>query len=695
MSPAMIMFPALLVLFVPVSGVDVNPIAKVVSMISKLQQDVIAEGREEQKMYTEFSEMCSDRSRGLHQEIKSAKALSQELQATIEEATAKVTVLEEKIGDVGSEASDSESELKKASAMRKKESADFKEAEKELLKTTSTIERAIAIIEREGAKASLAQVDNMQSVAQVLQTMVEASEVDSSDAMKVAALVQNSNNAKDTEEGQSDEDESQSAEQSNGASAQAKSSTIVETLEGLLEKSQAQLAEAREGETKAQNAFDLIQQSLNDKIRTLNAEMADSKKSNAATKEQKAVAQGNLEATKKDLAEDIKDLEALHHECLDKATSFEESTSSRNEELKALALAKKIVVESTGGAADQSYALAQTPSFLQMKAKAKTSSSTASDAVHVVRKLAMDVHSQALLDLTNKMRAVIERSASNGGDPFDKVKNMIESMIAKMQKEAEADATKKAYCDKEMGETQINKDDKETSVEQLSTQIDVAESASKTLKGEVANLKKELGDLARTQAEMGKLRMEEKAIYRKNKPLMEQGLEGVKTALKVLRDYYAQDEKASGGGAAGGIVGMLEVVESDFSKGIAAMTSEEESAQSQYDAVTNQNNVDKAAKEQDAKYKGAEHVSLDKSVAELKADRNGVNDELSAVVEYFASVKKECVAKPDTYEEKKKRRDAEIAGLKSAMETLTGEALLQRSTSHKTLRGSVTLDSSE
>jgi hypothetical protein len=33
--------------------------------------------------------------------------------------------------------------------------------------------------------------------------------------------------------------------------------------------------------------------------------------------------------------------------------------------------------------------------------------------------------------------------------------------------------------------------------------------------------------------------MEEKAVYAKNKPVMEQGLDGIKKALKVLRDYYA------------------------------------------------------------------------------------------------------------------------------------------------------------
>merc|ERR1719359_563756 len=91
--------------------------------------------------------------------------------------------------------------------------------------------------------------------------------------------------------------------------------------------------------------------------------------------------------------------------------------------------------------------------------------------------------------------------------------------------------------------------------------------------------------------EMDKLRAEEKGIYEKNKPVMEQGLEGIKTALRVLRDYYAVDDKSHHAkeGAGGGVIGMLEVVESDFTKNIAETTSAEETAESEYEDVTKEN----------------------------------------------------------------------------------------------------------
>merc|ERR1719440_798250 len=153
------------------------------------------------------------------------------------------------------------------------------------------------------------------------------------------------------------------------------------------------------------------------------------------------------------------------------------------------------------------------------------------------------------------------------------------------------------------------------------------------------------------------------------------------TAAKEGKDHGAAE------GAGAGIIGLLEVCESDFSKGLAEMVAAEEEAAAEYEKTTKENEITKATKEQDVKYKTKEFKGLDKETAEATSDRTGVQEELDAVNEYFAGIKERCIAKPETYEERVKRRNAEIAGLKQALEILNGEAvLLQRSTKHS-LRG--------
>merc|ERR1719231_519903 len=188
---------------------------------------------------------------------------------------------------------------------------------------------------------------------------------------------------------------------------------------------------------------------------------------------------------------------------------------------------------------------------------------------------------------------------------------------------------------------------------------------------------------------MDKLRAEEKAAYEKNRPEMEQGLEGVKLALKILREYYAKEDKAheAAEGAGGTIIGLLEVVESDFNKLLAEIITTEETAAKEYDEQTKENEITRTTKEQDVKYKTKEFTELDKAIAEMTSDKESVEAELDAIYEYLEKLKEMCIAKPETYEERKKRREAEIAGLKEALQILEGAAvLLQRSTRH-TLRG--------
>merc|ERR1712203_17422 len=132
-------------------------------------------------------------------------------------------------------------------------------------------------------------------------------------------------------------------------------------------------------------------------------------------------------------------------------------------------------------------------------------------------------------------------------------------------------------------------------------------------------------------------------------------------------------------GAGESIINILQVCESDFATNLAKEESEESDAASEYEKISQENEVTKTTKEQDVKYKTQESKSLDKTAAEYSADRDTANTELAAVDEYYAKIKDRCIAKPETYEDRKARREAEIKGLKSALSILEDEtALVQR-----------------
>merc|ERR1719172_278691 len=182
------------------------------------------------------------------------------------------------------------------------------------------------------------------------------------------------------------------------------------------------------------------------------------------------------------------------------------------------------------------------------------------------------------------MASAVNYKDANGANPFSKITGLIMGMIEKLEAEAEKDAEKKGFCDKEMSETEAKKADKEAEIEKLSTKIDQMSTQSKKLKEEVAVLQKELANLAETQATMDKVRTEEKAAYEKAKSELEQGVAGIKLALKTLRDYYAKGDSTASADAGGGIISMLEVVESDFTKDLQETESTESMAASTYES---------------------------------------------------------------------------------------------------------------
>jgi len=647
-----------------------SPITKVLQLMSDMQTKIIGEGEAAHATYAEFAEMCEERSKNLQFEIKTGKAEVADLKAAIDEETALAASLDTKVEELTASIAADEADLAAATKIREKENADFMAEEKELSEVIDALQRAIGILEREMAKhgASMMQIRNAGSLAKTLQLLVEASTLTSADAQGIAALVQTQQGSDDSEAGAPDP-----------AVYKGQSGGIIDTLGDLLEKAESQLAELRNKETAALHEFQSLKQSLEDKIKYETKELDEAKTGIAASNEKKATAEGDLEVTTKNLDEDVLALSELHHECLTKAQDYEAETKSRGEELTAIATAKKTIQETTGGAAGLSYGFNQV-SFLQR------SQSGGLQVVRFLRELAQKKHFPALAQLSMRMDAAIRAS---DGDPFAKVKGLIQDMIERLEKEAEEDATEKAYCDKELAETNAKKDAKTTEIKKLSTKIDQMTSRSAQLKGEVAELEKGLSALAKAQAEMDKIRLEEKEEYTKAKAEMEAGIKGVQLALKVLRDYYAKADKAhasdEGGGA--GIIGLLEVVESDFSKGLIEMTSTEEAAQAAYDQETKDNEIEKTTKEQDIKYKTEEATGLDKATAEASSDKSGVQEELDAVLEYLKGIEDRCIAKPETYEERVRRRDAELAGLREGLSILESETSFLQRKARRTLRG--------
>jgi len=665
------------VVLVGALAAQTNPLSKTIELLESLQAKVVKDGENAQKVYEEFKEYCDDQSKELQFGIKTASSDVERAQATIAKESANADAAAAKIEDLSAAIATDEADLKAAGEIRAKEAGDFQAADADLAETISMLRRAAAIIEREMKGGSFLQSDSMSKITDALQTLVSAQSVTSLDKSKVQALLQSA-----------DKDEDwlgQPAGAPAAAAYESQSGGILDVLEDMLEKAEAQQADGQKAEMVAKHNFEMLAQKLQDSIKHQNDEMDRAKKAKAEADQARSTAEGELATATKMLNEGEKMLSDLQNDCMTKATEFDTEQKERGEELEALATAKSILEEKTGGAADRTYSFLQVQASSRSKAKA---AETSENVIALVQSLAAKDGSTELAQLASRLRNTVSQAAMDGADPFAKVKGLISEMIEKLVADAQKEADHKAFCDKEMSETKAKREDKQDEVDDLSNKIDTATAKIAKLKEEVATLQGELAEIARVQKEADETRAAEKKAFEEAKADYESGLEGVGIALQVLRDYYA--EKPAGDesvesllqsrkhtkatGAATGIIGMLEVIESDFSKMLAQATAGEDQAQREYDQLTQENKVATATKTTAAEYKEKDGKETAALLAGYESDRGVAQEELDAILEYWEKLQPMCVAKAEPYAERKKRRDAEIAGLKQALEILENES---------------------
>jgi len=677
---------------------DTNPLAKVLDLMDDLKAKIIAEGEAEAKAYDEYLQWCQNSVQESGFAIETATKEKGELEAKITELTAEIEESGTKTEDLASAIASNEGDLKAATAIREKEYAEFVKGEKELMEVVAALEKAISILEKEMAKnpASFAQVYNnkVKNILQSLSLVADAAAFTVVDRQRLLALAQTD---------QADEFEAPAA-----AAYKGQSGGIIEVLEDMKEKADSQLAELRKVEETAKHNYDMLKQSLEAQISADKKDMKEAKTGKAEAEEQKAEAEGDLEVTTKELTNAKDTLATSRSSCMKVGADHELTVKARAEELKVIAEAKKILMETTSGASEQTYSLFQ----VTVKSRLQTRSDLAhAEVVVLVKRLARETHSAALAQLASRVSAVLQYGAANGDDPFKKVKGLIQDMITQLEEEAKEEAAEKAYCDEQLSKTKAKKDELDDDLEKLTVKIDQSTSKTAKLKEEVQELESELAALTKLQAEMDKIRQETHADYVKARDELERGLKGVRMALSKLREYYGgasllQDgsqlaalmqqpapppahKKSTGAGQ--GIISILEVCETDFAENLAKENAQEEDAQAEYDKTTQENKVGKTLKEQDVKFKTQEIKALGKALTELSADKESAESEHAAVMEYYEKIKERCIAKPETYEERKRRREKEIAGLQEALSILENETAFMQRKSHRHMRGTITL----
>jgi len=682
----------------------VSPVQKVIELLDENKVKIANDLAAEEKEMAEYTDFCDKESSDKGYAIKTAASKIEDLTATIEKCSTKIPAYEDEIATLGTEVAEKQKQLYEATELRKKEKADFDATEKEMMTAIDQLDRAATIIKREMSFAQLPEgakgKKSIEVAVKVLSKIIDSGRISTGTRRQIEGLLQTGNmesNEFSFRHGQP---------QAKQVAYESKSGGIVEKIEEMKEEAEETLTGARAEETKAAQDFDMLEQSLNNGITVANDKISTAKSASGLTTEELNKAKEDLGTTESSKAADEKALAELKHDCENAAAAWAERQESARAEMAAINKAIEVLSEGvrvllqTGS---KSKKINNLEKYEDEDAESDTESSALATQNFARQRLV-----EKLKSMSQKFGsyALMQMAGSAAMDPFVKIRGLIEDMIAKLLKEAQEEATQKAFCDEEMGKSKASEKEKTMTLDKLNSRIDKASARVAELTEAIKTLESEVAELDAATAEATKIRTEEAETNAKAIKDFGDAAAATEKAIKILKDFYDnaaliqtgsktrrsddsddQPELGSAKSDAGSvIIGILEMSNEDFVKMHSETSTSEEEAVEQYEKLINDNKASKAAKLAEVKGSQSEVKSLKVALEQHGEDKSMTSTELDAVLEYLEKLKPQCEEKVMSYAEKKARREAEIAGLKEALEILSSEVALVQTGRHLRIR---------
>jgi hypothetical protein len=681
-------------------GSSNSAIQKIIQMLNDMSAKAKKEKRDEEVEFAKFKTFCAGGKPALKKKIAKSKERIETLTAEIGVLGSEAETLGKNVAKLQNDVTNFEADKKESIKQREKDHAAFLEESKDYEESIDALDRAIIVLMKKSGDVPGAA---MLQVASDSRLPVQA--------RTVISEFLGMDSESDYEPPEAKAYESQSG-------------GVIDMLKKLKDDFRDKLSQCEKEEMNSKNAHDMVVQDLTGSIDNAQKTAEEQTAEKEAKIEKRATNTKELESTKSVKEEDEKTYSNLDIECKEKTLSFDEKQQLRSDEIAALAKAIEILSgDSVSGNAEKHLSLRQA-SFAQLRSVTHTVADTVgksdskSEGIH--RRLREFLAAESKRLHSKSLGLLAEQIAA---DPFSKVKKMIDDMITRLLKEANEDAEKEGWCDTEMGKSKMTRNKLSEEIDGLNSAIEDGQATIMKLTQEMADLSKDLDELEASVGEATDLRNAEKAKNKATIADASAAQKAIAAATAVLKDFYAKaagatafiqekpsllskgihmgsdewkalanpnfkgtideghqegmqtfgEEYTGQQDAAGGVLALLEVAQSDFANLEADTKASETESQRSYESYTNEAKKNKAVKsrkiDMDESDKAAAESKLQDDIAELKATQ----DELIAANKYHDRLVPQCNDPGMTFEEAQAARQAEIQSLKEALEILDGQ----------------------
>eukprot|EP00933_Yihiella_yeosuensis_P083165 TRINITY_DN9731_c0_g1_i1.p1 TRINITY_DN9731_c0_g1~~TRINITY_DN9731_c0_g1_i1.p1 ORF type:complete len:678 (+),score=256.18 TRINITY_DN9731_c0_g1_i1:90-2123(+) len=653
----------------------VTPIQKVIQLMAKMTEKGRAEKEAEQVQFAKFKQFCTMTLAEKEKAISEAADLMEQLDASIEKNAEDADNLAYEITLIQKDVEKAAAEQEKATKVRNDERAAYKVTLKDYSESIDALGRALDVLKKQDydrKQAAFIQLKSLKLIPEDVKSKL------------VSFLQTDAESESDSFDPVADGYEFQSG-------------GIIEMLADLQTKFGKKRVLLEKEEASSQQAFTMLVQGLENTQRVSKKEIAEKKDFKSKKLEKKASDEADFSETKGSKAADQKYKDDLQTTCEKKEADFKDRQHMRQEELDAIQKAIDII-NSDDVKGNEPARFLQTGSSTSLVALRTTTTDAAirdvKEKVAMFLQNKVGAHTAAFAHLISRIQNMAPSNAALG-----KVADMIQGLITKLNEQAQAEATKKGYCDKELKVNGQTRKEKSQSVESTSADIDELSAAITTLEEEIAADTKESTELQKAMKEATELRQTEKMNNTATIKDSKAAQKAVASAITVLNEFYAKAAGATAfvqtetrkfhhaqpeifddtpytgmGSSNGGVVTMMQLIEEDFARVEAQTQGAEKAAAAEFDQFMSDSKVDKTKKDKDVEFKTAKSSEKSQEKKALEQDLLATQKELDAANLYYDKLKAQCLSAGKNYEERQEARKEEINDLTAALDLLNSLA---------------------
>jgi len=659
----------------------VTPVQKVLQLLDELLEKGKVDKHDESVRFAAFKEWCDHTGAEKTRVIEAAGRREMQLSADLQKAESDRETLGQEIAELGALVDGWELERQNATSVREAQHAEYTTALQDYSESIDAIRRALATLKARSA-----------DVPQALMELRASARSSSRPSEARRELMLAAASAMD------------GPPQANAYEFQ--SGSVVEVLEKLLQRFAEERRTLETEETNRRHAYELVGQRLADNIKHGKDARAEKAQFRASAARDAADAKSDLGETQRGKNADEKYLKDMLAGCKQRSSDFEQRQALRAAELEAIQKAIEIISSPTVASMAEKHlpgALMQlhggpaaSTAFVQLRSAGASADGTSRPeslerAAAFLAKRAEEAGSQLLGTVASRV----------GEDPFAKVKTMIADLLARLQEEANEEADHKGWCDAELASNAKSREQKSAEVSDLTSRVEELTAIEAKLSQEIASLNDEVAELDAAVAEATKARIEEKAKNAATVEEAKQAQVAIIQAMRILKEFYEQvsssasfaQERLRAPNAmddapmvfdgsdhtmhrgATGVLGMMEVIQSDFTRLEAETASAESEASRQHKAFLLASETDKDTKESEARHKGFEKVRKTRELGQTKQELEATQAELDTALNYYEKLKPSCIGTTASYDERVSMRKEEIQSLKEALRILDGEVM--------------------